>query len=103
MRSDNLRRHKKTCRSKIGSGLLYPTTNSSFLSRKHRPRRQESEEDRSRLDSTKQMGMESSSDSSNDDLTDTESEDSDTSDDDYDGDESNGESDSEEDGNDDSE
>ena len=96
----NLSRHKKTCRSKIGSGLLYPTPNSSFLSRKHRPHRQESEEDRSRLDSTKQMKMESSSDSTNDDLTDTESEDSDTSDDDYDGDESNGESDSEEEGND---
>ena len=82
MRSDNFRRHKKTCRSKkIGSGLLYPATNSSLMQGKHRPRRQESEEeDRSRLDSTKQMGMESSSDSANDDLTDTESEDSDTSD-----------------------
>ena len=83
MHSDNLARHKKVCGSKIGSGLLYPTTNSSFLSGKHRLHRQESE-DRSRLDSTKQMEVESSSDSANDDLTDTESEDSGTSDDDYD-------------------
>tara|TARA_Y100000296_G_scaffold83721_1_gene115398 strand:- start:13 stop:1059 length:1047 start_codon:yes stop_codon:yes gene_type:complete len=104
MRSDNLGRHKKTCRSKIGSGLLYPPTSSSFLSSK-RQQQQESK-DRSKLDTTKQMGMGSRSYSSNDDcdgaedLMDTESEDSDTSGDDYDGEESNGESDSEEEDND---
>ena len=65
-------RPEGSCR--IGSGLLYPTANSSLMSRKHRLHRQESE-DRSKLDSTKQMGMESSSHSTNDDLTDTESED----------------------------
>ena len=81
----NLSRHKKTCRSKMGSGLLYPTTSSSLMSGKHRLHRQESE-DRSRLDSTKKLERESSSDSSNDgyddDLTDITSIESEESDDD---------------------